>query len=47
MSIAAVPEPVRQLADHDHAEEDQADDQHHADDVEAFLRGGLSGERQH
>jgi hypothetical protein len=42
--VPPVAEPVDGLAQRDHAREDQADDQHRADHVQAFLRGGLRGE---
>jgi hypothetical protein len=36
-----VPEPARELAERDDAQEDQADDQHHEDHVAALLGGRL------
>jgi len=39
-------ELARERAEPDHAEEDQADDQHSGDDVTAFL-GGVGEEREH
>src|SRR5262245_17719787 len=44
--VTPVAKPVRQLAEDDHTEKDEADDQHRRDDVLALLGGGLR-ERQH
>ena len=44
--VAARSQPVGELAERDHADEDQADDQHRCDDVLALL-GGRLREREH
>jgi dihydroflavonol-4-reductase len=46
LELVLPPELLRQRADPDHAEEDQADDQHAGDDVLAF-RGGVGEQREH
>jgi len=38
LALASVTEPVRQLAERDHRDEDETDDEHREDDLLAFLR---------
>jgi len=45
--VAPVAEPLAELAEQDHGQEDQTDDEHRLDYFLAFLRSGLRGERQH
>jgi hypothetical protein len=42
---APVAQPVRGLAEDDHTEEDQADDEHARDDLLALCRGILDGKQ--